>query len=78
MSTPANRAVFHLMVGIIRDSSERRGTIGACRYLEVLEGDFFYDLEEAIFRFYESEIRFRAGIALDKTPLTFPGSMEHS
>jgi hypothetical protein len=66
MSTPANRADFHLMVGIIRDSSEPRGTIGACRYLEVLEGDFFNDLEEAIFRFYESEIRFRASLALDK------------
>ena len=49
-----------------RDSSERRGTIGACRYLEVLEGDFFHDLKEAIFRFYESEIRFRASLALDK------------
>jgi hypothetical protein len=66
MSTPVNRAVFHLMVGIIRDSSERRGTIGACRYLEVLEGDFFHNLKEAIFRSYESEIRFRASLALDK------------
>jgi len=66
MSTPANRAVFHLMVGTIRDSSERRGTIGACRYLEVLEGDFFHDPEEAIFRFHESEIGFRASLALDK------------
>ena len=42
------------------ERSERAGTV------EVLEGDFFHDLEEAIFRFYESEIRFRASLALDK------------
>ena len=66
MSTPCVGAVFHLMVGIFWTSSERRGTIGACRYLEVLEGGFFDDPEEAIFQFYESEIRFRASLALDK------------
>ena len=62
---PCIGAAFHLTVGIFWTSSERRGTIGACWYVEVLEGDFFHDLEEAIFRFYESEIRFRATLALD-------------
>jgi hypothetical protein len=46
---PCIGAAFHLTVGISRQSLERRGTIGACRYVEVLEGDFFRNLKEAIF-----------------------------
>ena len=37
------------MVGTIRDSSERRGTIGAWRSIEVLEGDFLQSREEVDF-----------------------------
>src|SRR5580698_1818725 len=77
VSTPANRAVFHLMVGIIRHSSERRGTIGAWRYVVVLERVSLRSLERSIFRFYESEIRFRAGLALDK-PADIPRMAESS
>ncbi len=46
------------MVGTIRDSSERRGTYGAWRYVVVLEGVPLRSLEESIFRFYEIEISF--------------------
>ena len=63
---PFIRAAFHLTVGIFGDSSERRGPIGVWRYVEVLEGVFFWSLKETSFRFYESEIRFRASLALDK------------
>jgi hypothetical protein len=59
MSTPCVGAVFHLMVGIFWTSSERRGTIGACRYVEVLEGNFLWSMKHEIFRFCESEIDFR-------------------
>ena len=55
---PCIGAAFHLTVGISRKSLERRGMIGACRYVEVLEGDFFRSPKEAIFRFCESEISF--------------------
>jgi hypothetical protein len=58
VSTPANRAVFHLMVGTIRDSSERRGTFGAWRYVVVMEGVSLRSLNGPILRSYESEISF--------------------
>jgi hypothetical protein len=74
---PCIGATFHLTVGISGDSSERRGPIGMWRYVEVLGGVFFWSLEEAIFRFYESEISFEPVLHWTN-PLTFPGWTEHS